>query len=80
MANLVPLDKARHSGKGWLRPIGYNVRCRETLWRPSALLNSPHAVPALPIGFIERGGHYFPVALMGLTKGTNLFVGPAGNG
>jgi hypothetical protein len=37
-----------------------------------------HAVPAMPIGFVEKAGHYFPVALMALTKGSNVFVGPSG--
>lgn len=77
MVNIVPLDKARHSSKGWLRPTGYTFAAGDAL-APLSASEFAHAVPAMPIGFIEQGGHYFPVALMGLTKGTNVFVGPAG--
>ena len=72
MVNLVPLDKARHSGKGWLRPTGYTFAAGDAL-APLSASEFANTVPAMPIGFIERGGHYFPVALMGLTKGTNVF-------
>ena len=77
MVKIVPLDKERHAGKGWVRPVGYNFAAGETLV-PLSGSELSHAVSAMPIGFIERGGHYAPVALMGLTKEANVFVGPAG--
>jgi hypothetical protein len=77
MVNIVPLDKERHAGKGWVRPVGYNFAAGDTLV-PLSASEFALAVPAMPIGFIERGGHYAPVALMGLTKEANVFVGPAG--
>ena len=77
MVNVVPLDQKRHAGKGWIRPVGYNFAAGDTL-APLSGSEFAHAVLAMPIGFIDRAGHYLPVALMGLTKGTNIFVGPTG--
>ena len=76
MVKFVPFDKERHAGKAG-SPGRYILRCGRRLGPPERL-RIADAVPAMPIGFIERGGHYSPVALMGLTKEANVFVGPAG--
>jgi hypothetical protein len=77
MVNIVPLDKGRHAGKGWLRPVGYDFAAGDTLI-PLSGSEFSHAVAAMPVGFIERGGRYTLVALTGLTKEANAFVGPGG--
>jgi len=77
MVNMVPLDRARHAGKGFRRGTGYGFVARDSVvplgWSEFAL-----AGPAMPIGFMQQGENYVPVALLGLAKGSNLFVGPEG--
>src|SRR4051812_12043050 len=77
MVKVVPVDKERHRGKGWRRPMGYSFISND-LVVPVGGSEFPYAVLAMPIGFIEQSGHYVPVALMGLSQGKNVFVGPAG--
>jgi hypothetical protein len=77
MVNIVPVDKERHAGKGWVRPVGYNFAAGDTL-APLSGSELAQAVAAMPIGFVEHDGRYILVALTGLTQGTNVFVGPAG--
>ena len=77
MAKNVPVSRERHAGKRWRRPLGYGFVAADTL-APLGGSEFAHAAAAMPIGFIERSGHFVPVALLGLAKGTNLFVGPGG--
>ena len=75
MVKIVPVNRERHARKGWRRPQGYDFAAADVL----ALIGESEfaqAVLAMPIGFVERSGHYVLVALMGLAKGRNLFIGP----
>jgi SapC len=75
MVKIVPVDRERHAGKGWLRPQGYDFAAADVL-APLGGSEFAQAVLAMPIGFVEKSGHYVPVALLGLAKGTNVFIGP----
>jgi hypothetical protein len=77
MVKIVRVDHEHHGGKRWRHPSGYGFAGAETV-APLAAAEFAEALSSLPIGFIVRSGHYVPVALLGLEKGTNLFVGPAG--
>jgi SapC protein len=77
MVKIVPVDPERHAGKGWRRPASYDFAATESVV-PLGGSEFAHAVSAMPIGFVERAGHYLPVALMAVTKGCNVFVGPTG--
>jgi hypothetical protein len=77
MAKIVPVDRERHVGKGWRRPRGYGFAAADAL-APLGGSEFTHAVLAMPIGFVEKSGRYMPVALLGLAKGSNVFVGPDG--
>ena len=77
MSKNVPVSGERHAGKGWRRPQGYGFVAADTL-APLGGSEFALAAPAMPIGFIERSGHFVPVALLGLAKGMNVFVGPGG--
>jgi SapC protein len=72
MVNIIPVSRARHGGKGWRRPKGYDFVAK----LPVAPLGGSElwqAVGAMPIGFIERfSGTYMPVAIMALSQGRRL--------
>jgi hypothetical protein len=75
MANIVPVTRERHAGKGWRGPANFSFAAEVTVV-PLGWSEFPHAAAAMPIGFIEQAGHYMPVALLSLAKGKNLFVEP----
>ena len=78
MANIVPVERDRHGGKGWRRPTGYNFASGAAVV-PLGGSEFGQAVGAMPIGFIATSaGSYMPVALVALAEGSNLFVGPGG--
>jgi hypothetical protein len=77
MAKIVPVDHEHHGGKRWRHPSGYSFAGAETLV-PLAASEFAEALSSLPIGFVLRSGQYVAVAILGLEKGTNLFVGPDG--
>jgi len=78
MTNIVPVDRQRHAGKGWRHLTGYGFVARDSVV-PLGGSEFPQAISAMPIAFMERSaGHYIPVGLMAVSKGNNVFVGPAG--
>jgi len=77
MVNIVPVDPARYTNKGWRRPTSYTFVASEPALPIGASELFDVAV-AMPIGFVERSDRYVPVALMAVAPGTNLFVGPNG--
>jgi SapC len=52
MVNIVPVDRARHAGKGWRHPTGYGFAKKDAV---VAIVASEfaRAALALPIGFVE---------------------------
>jgi len=77
MANIVPLSRDRHAGKGWRRPTGYSFVATETVV-PLTGGESANAAVGMPIAFIENSGRYVLVAVMSPVSGRNMFVAPAG--
>jgi hypothetical protein len=77
MMNIVPVDPARYSNKGWRRPASYAFVASEPVV-PIGASELLDAAVAMPIGFVARSDRYVPVALMAVAQGTNLFVGPNG--
>lgn len=77
MPNYVPVSKESHASKRWRRFESYAFAQRET-FLPLVAAELPKAVTAFPIAFIQQDDVFFPVALLGLEQGKNLFV--AANG
>jgi hypothetical protein len=78
MVNIVPVDRERHGRKRWRRPDGFGFAANLAV---ASLGRSEfsQAIGTFPIAFIERSpGSYLPVAVLALSKGGNLFVGPGG--
>ena len=78
MVKIVPVDRDRHGRKRWRRPNGFEFAANLAV---ASLGGSEfsQAIATFPIGFIERSpGSYMPVAVLALSKGGNLFVGPGG--
>ena len=59
MANIVPVDRARHAGKGWRHPPGYQFANKDAVV-PLVSSEFPLAALALPIGFVEQSDLSYP--------------------
>ncbi len=77
MPRLVPVTREGHSQKRWRRNEGYAFAASESVV-PLVATEFSNAAVAMPIAFIERSERFVPVAVLSLTPGRNLFVGPAG--
>ena len=77
MANIVPVDRARHAGKGWRHPPGYHFANKDAVV-PLVSSEFPLAALALPIGFVEQSGFFVPVMLTSPILGRNAAIGPNG--
>jgi hypothetical protein len=78
MVNIVPVERDRHGGKGWRRPVGYSFASDRAVV-PLGGSEFSQAVGGMPIGFFATStGSYMPVALLAIAQGSNLFVGPGG--
>jgi hypothetical protein len=77
MVNVVPVDRDRHAGKGWRRPVGYKFAETDAV---VALVASDFSKAALslPIGFVEQFGFFVPVMLTSPVPSHNVVVGPTG--
>jgi hypothetical protein len=78
MVKIVPVDRDRHGRKGWRRPNGYEFAANLAVV-PLGGSEFSQAIATFPIGFIERSaGSFMPVAVMALSKSSNLFIRPGG--
>ena len=77
MANNVPVSHERHGARRWQHPKGYNFAAAEMMV-PVGALELASAVPTMPLAFVKEPTKYVCVALTGLEKGKNLFVGSSG--
>jgi hypothetical protein len=76
--NVTPVDRDRYGRKRWRRPDGFGFAANLAV-APLGGSEFSQAIATYPIGFIEgSAGSYMPVAVMALSKGGNLFVGPGG--
>ncbi|MBS9721296.1 SapC family protein [Tianweitania sp. BSSL-BM11] len=74
-ADFHPISRERHSAKKWLaaRDLGFAAD-RHLVPLVSAEIG--HAARALPLAFVKSGNITTLVAVLGLTPGHNLMVGP----
>jgi hypothetical protein len=77
MSRLVPVTREAHSHKRWRRNESYAFAASESVV-PLVATEFSRAAVAMPIAFIERSARFVPVAVLSLSPGRNLFVGPAG--
>ena len=77
MANIVPVDRNRHAGKGWRHPTGYQFAQKDAVVSIVAS-EFPQAALALPIGFVEQSGFFVSVMLTSPIPGRNAAIGPQG--
>jgi hypothetical protein len=77
MARFVPLSIENHQAKKWRRPDNYRFAATQALV-PLVGAELASAILAMPLAFIEKGGHYTLVGLLSPTPGRNLFVAPSG--
>ena len=73
MPKFLPVTRERHAALRWRRYSNYTFAAADTV---AALVAAelPRAAMSLPIAFIEQGGAYVPVAVLGLQPGNNAFV------
>jgi hypothetical protein len=77
MVKLVAVDSEKHAGKGWRPRTGYAFAATQAVI-PLVGAEFAQAARAMPIAFIEQAGRYIAVAVMSLSLGRNLFIGPSG--
>ena len=77
MPNYQAITRENHADKYWQRYTTYNHALTDSVV-PLTATELPKAVMTLPVGFIEQGGAFVLVAVLGLQPGKNLFVGPQG--
>ncbi|MBK5937902.1 SapC family protein [Halochromatium roseum] len=77
MTNLQPVTLSRHRDWRWRRYSDYQFAQADAL-APLVAQELPKAAISLPIAFTAQDGRYFPVAVLSLQPGNNLFVGPDG--
>ncbi|MFO1081067.1 MAG: SapC family protein [Reyranellaceae bacterium] len=77
MAALVPVAKATHAGKTWVRPPNGAFAAGEC-YVPIVSAEVGRAASAMPIGLVRIEDRFVLVAMLSLTPGVNLFVDPQG--
>jgi SapC len=77
MSRLVPVTREGYSQKRWRRNESYAFAASESVV-PLVGSEFSKAAVSMPIAFIERSARFVPVAVLSLSPGWNLFVGPAG--
>ncbi|GAB6059019.1 SapC family protein [Desulfonatronum parangueonense] len=77
MPNYLPVSKENHGSKRWTRFESYAFASKE-IFLPLVAAELPKAVTAFPIAFIQQNDAFFPVALLSLEQGKNLYVSANG--
>lgn len=77
MVQLVAVSQERHGSKKWLRRADYKFAASEAL-APVVGAELARAALSMPLAFSEQSGRYTLVAVLSLTPGRNMFVGPDG--
>jgi hypothetical protein len=72
-----PISRERHGGKKWLAPRDMAFAGDRHVV-PIVNAEIGHAARALPLSFVQMGEAYALVAVVGLSLGQNLLVGPNG--
>jgi hypothetical protein len=76
-ANFRPISREHHLTKKWLAPRDMSFAADRHIV-PLVNLEIGHATRALPLGFVKIADTFALVAVLGLTPGRNLMVGPNG--
>ena len=71
------VTRERHAGLCWERPAHYQAAAAQVL-APLASFEAPTAASRMPLAFVEQGGRWLLVAVLGVPSGTNLCVAPDG--
>jgi hypothetical protein len=71
------ITRESHAGKKWQRSSGYGFASTHALV-PIVGAELPRAALALPLAFLQEGGRFVLVAVLSLTPGRNMLVGPDG--
>jgi len=77
MPQFAAVSRERHATKRWRRPEGCGFAAGDALV-PVVGAELARLVLAMPIAFVEQAGRYQLMAVLSLTPGRNMFVGPDG--
>lgn len=77
MVSIQPISRDRHASKHWLRFTSYEFARGEAI-APLVGAEVTKAMHTCPIGFVQDGDQFVPVAVLALQAGRNLFIAPDG--
>lgn len=77
MVSIQPISRDRHATKFWQRFTSYEFARGEAI-APLVGAEVASAMQTCPIGFVQDGEQFFPVAVLALQAGRNLFIAPDG--
>ncbi|MFA7624365.1 MAG: SapC family protein [Pusillimonas sp.] len=77
MPDIQVVSRERHAGKRWVRYASYAFASTDAV-APLVIQELPKACMMMPLGFVAVEDSFMPVAVQGLTPGTNLLVAADG--
>ena len=77
MSQFVVVSRERHSAKRWRRPDQFRFAAGDAL-APAIGAELSRLAPTTPLAFVEQAGQFELAAVLSLTPGKNMFVGPDG--
>lgn len=77
MVSIQPISRERHKDKRWQRFTSYEFARGEAI-APLVGAEAAKAMQTCPIGFVQDGEQFIPVAVLALQAGRNLFIAPDG--
>lgn len=78
MTNIVPVDRNKHTGKGWRPSHSYIFASNQSVV-PLVGAEFAAAAVAMLIAFVQHERRYVPVAVLSPIQGRNFFVAPNGH-
>lgn len=77
MAKFIPLQKAEHADKAWVRPLNYDFAAKEAVI-PVVAMEAAVAAVNMPLAFVRQEKLTALVAITGPAVGENVFVAKDG--
>lgn len=77
MPEIQVVSRERHADKRWKRYTSYSFAATDAV-APLVVQEMARACMSLPLGFMAAEEGFLPIAVQGLTPGTNLWVGADG--
>jgi len=77
MPQFVAVSRERHAGKRWRRPDNHGFAAADPLI-PTFGGELFRLAPIMPVAFVEQSGRRQLMAVLSLSPGRNMFVGPDG--